>query len=179
MKLNLALLSILPFFILSTSVSASSNTVQFKGEVGTQTCSVNINGNQSNPVVLLPTVAASQFVSKGSTAGDTTFTVNVTNCSEISGNTAIKTVLISNNSTTNGNLGNAGDAAKVSIQLLDSDGSTPLSFINDSSVTTSSMTLAEGSNNISQSLVARYYAEDIGVTAGSVIATAQFAITYK
>lgn len=161
------------------SVAASSNTVQFKGEVGTQTCSVNINGNQSNPVVLLPTVAASKLATKGATAGDTTFTVNVTDCLGISGDTAIKTVLAGNSPTINGNLGNAGDAANVSIQLLDSDASTPLSFASGSTVTTSAMTLTEGSNMTSQSLVARYYAEDVGITAGSVIATAQFAISYK
>lgn len=92
--------------------AASSNTVQFKGEVSTQTCSVNINGNQSNPVVLLPTVAASKLATKGATAGDTTFTVNVTGCAAATSDTAIKTVLAGNNPTTNGNPGNAGDAPK-------------------------------------------------------------------
>ena len=79
-----------------------------------------------------------------------------------------------------GTLGfNAGDAAKVSIQLLDSDATTPLSFASGSTVTTSAMTLAKDATSTSQNLVARYYAEDTGVAAGSVIATAQFAITYR
>jgi major type 1 subunit fimbrin (pilin) len=78
-------------------------------------------------------------------------------------------VLASNNPTTNGNLGNAGDAAKVSVQLLDSG----------STVTTSPMTLAKDATSTSQNLVARYYAEDTGVATGSVIATAQFTITYR
>lgn len=173
------------FFTLSllaisgTCMAASSNTVQFKGEVSTQTCTVNINGNEANPIVLLPTVAISKLASKGATAGDTTFSVNVTGCTAAASDTAIKTVLVGNNPTASGNLGNAGDAAKVSIQLLDSDASTPLSFATGSTVTTSAMTLSKGANSTSQDLVARYYAEDTGVTAGSVIATAQFAISYK
>ena len=67
----------------------------------------------------------------------------------------------------------------MSIQLLDSDATTPLSFASGSTVTTSAMTLAKDATSTSQNLVARYYAEDTGVAAGSVIATAQFAISYK
>ncbi|MGQ6208573.1 fimbrial protein [Serratia sp. IR-2025] len=173
--MNVKLVALSMLVLSGACAAASSNTVQFKGEVSTQTCSVNINGNQSNPVVLLPTVAASKLATKGAT----TFTVNVTGCAAATSDTAIKTVLAGNNPTTNGNLGNAGDAAKVSIQLLDSDATTPLSFASGSTVTTSAMTLAKDATSTSQNLVARYYAEDTGVAAGSVIATAQFAISYK
>ncbi|UAN54653.1 type 1 fimbrial protein (plasmid) [Serratia sp. JSRIV002] len=177
MRFNSALpLSII---ISNASIAASTNTVQFQGEVTTQTCSVNVNGSESNPVVLLPTVAESKLATKGSTTGDTTFTVNVTGCNFSSSDTTIKTVLTANNPTENGNLGNAGDATKVSIQLLDSDATTPLSFANGSSVTTSDMKLVAGASSTSQNLIARYYAEDNNVTAGAVIATAQYAITYK
>lgn len=167
------------------SVSASSvyadstNTVQFKGEVSTQTCSVNINGNEANPVVLLPTVSTSSLATAGATAGETTFTVNVTGCDVATADTAIKTEFAGNNITTNGNLGNTGDAANVSIQLVDSDATTPLSFASGSVATTSAMTLATGADSTSQDLIVRYYAEDTGVTAGTVIASAQYAITYE
>ncbi|MFJ7498929.1 fimbrial protein [Serratia grimesii] len=177
--MNVKLATLALFAFTGTSIAASTNTVQFKGEVSTQTCSVNINGNESNPVVLLPTVPVSKLNAKGLTAGDTTFTVNVTGCTAASSDTAIKTVLAGNNPTSNGNLGNAGDAAKVSIQLLDSDALTPLSFATGSTVSTKAMTLAQGATSTSQNLVARYYAEDTGASAGSVISTAQFAISYK
>lgn len=177
MKLKLITMTLIA--ISGASVAASSNTVQFKGEVSTQTCSVNINGNETSPVILLPTVAVSKLNTKGATAGDTTFTVNVTGCAAAESDTAIKTVFAGNNPTVNGNLGNAGDADKVSIQLLDDNASTPLLFATGSTVTTSAMTLAEGATSTSQNLVARYYAEETGASAGTVIATAQFAITYK
>ncbi|ENZ7914521.1 fimbrial protein [Klebsiella aerogenes] len=177
--MNIKFIALSVLVVCSTCNAASSNTVQFRGEVSTQTCSVNINGNEANPVVLLPTVPLSKLATKGATTGDTTFTVNVTGCTTAANDTAIKTVLVGNNPTPSGNLGNAGDASQVSIQLLDSDASTPLSFTKGSVVTTSAMTLAKGTNTTSQDLVARYYAEDTGAKAGSVIATAQFAITYK
>ena len=41
----------------SSAFAASANTVQFKGEVNAQTCTVNINGNSTAPIVLLPTVS--------------------------------------------------------------------------------------------------------------------------
>lgn len=178
MKLNFIALTLIAFS--GTALADSANTVQFKGEVSTQTCSVNINGNESNPVVLLPTVAASTLATAGLTAGDTTFTVNVTGCTVNSeSSTAIKTVFAGNNITSNGNLGNTGDATNVSIQLFDSNATTPLSFSSGSVATSSAMTLASGETTTSQDLVARYYAESAGVTAGTVIATAQYAITYQ
>ena len=176
--MNVKLVALSMLALSGACAAASSNTVQFKGEVSTQTCSVNINGNQSNPVVLLPTVAASKLATKGATAGDTTFTVNVTGCAAATSDTAIKTVLAGNNPTTNGRATRAM-RPKVSIQLLDSDATTPLSFASGSTVTTSAMTLAKDATSTSQNTVARYYAEDTGVAAGSVIATAQFAISYK
>lgn len=57
-------------------------TVTFQGEVTDQTCSVNING-QTNSVVLLPTVAMADFgatLADGQSAGQTPFTVSVSNC---------------------------------------------------------------------------------------------------
>lgn len=102
----------------------ANNTVKFMGEVSTQTCAVDINGVSSNPIVLLPTVPASSLSTQGLTAGETTFTVNLTGCTSESSATTVKTVFVGYNVTSNGNLGNTGSATDVSIRLLDSDGST-------------------------------------------------------
>ncbi|MDR0805397.1 MAG: type 1 fimbrial protein [Enterobacteriaceae bacterium] len=178
MKLKVAALTLIVFS--GASFADSTNTVQFKGEVTSQTCSVDINGNKTNPIVLLPTVPASAFTSVGSTTGDTEFTVNVTGCTSESTDQQIQTVFVGNNPTSNGNLGNGGTASNVSIQLLDNgNSSAPLTFANGTTVATSDMTLAAGNTSTSQTLTARYYAEAAGVTAGSVIATAQYAISYK
>lgn len=166
-------------FISSSALAASSNTVQFRGEVNSQTCSVNINGNPTTPVVLLPAVSTTNLATAQSTAGSTKFTVNVTGCNSTSAAT-IKTVFAGNNITSGGNLGNTGGTATgVSIQVLDSDGSTPLTFVNGSTVQTASFTKASSDTTASQDLTARYYAETASVTAGSVIASAQYSIAYQ
>lgn len=171
----------IPLAILTTSaLAASNNTVQFQGEVNAQTCTVNINGNSTAPIVLLPTVSTADLDTAAKTAGDTKFTVNVTGCA--SSAATIKTVFAGNNVTAAGNLGNTATspaANNVSIQIVDSDGSTPLSFVNGSTVTTSEFTKAESSTTGSQELTARYYAESTGVTAGKVVATAQYSISYQ
>lgn len=166
------------FLLPYSAFAESTNTVKFMGEISTQTCTVDINGSSSNPIVLLPTVPASDLATQGSTAGATTFTVNVTGCASNPATTAIKTVFVGNNITTNGNLGNTGTAGNVSINLLDSDGSTSLDFT-PGSATTSNMTLDANKTSTSQALTAQYYAEKALVTAGSVAATAQYAITYQ
>ncbi|OKP16859.1 fimbrial protein [Serratia fonticola] len=176
MKIKLISLALVAFS--SVALADSANTVQFKGEVSEQTCNVNINGNEGNPIVLLPTVPAADLASPGATAGATEFTVNVTGCNVASSDTAIKTVFAGNNPTANGNLGNAGDAQNVSIQLMDSNGTTPLVFATSTTVTTSPMTLQTGATSTSQTLSARYYAEGIA-TPGAVLATAQYAISYN
>ncbi|WP_140920715.1 fimbrial protein [Limnobaculum xujianqingii] len=160
-----------------TTSASANNTVKFLGEVSTQTCTVDINGIASNPMILLPTVPTSALATQGKTAGATKFTVNLTGCTSESSTTTIKTVFLANNVTTNGNLGNTGSATDVSINLLDSDGVTTLDFTSGFA-TTSAMTLPSNANSTSQELTAQYYAENGPVSAGSVITSAQYAITY-
>ncbi|EKT60238.1 fimbrial protein [Providencia burhodogranariea] len=163
--------------------TVSDNTVRFKGEVSNQTCSLDINGNDKSPVVLLPTVSTSAFTGVGTTAGDTTFTVNVSGCSPVTDENGMEDQLsigfLGNVVTSSNNLGNTGDAKNVSIQLADSadknfkftagdliKSETPITINADGSVTESVYT-------------ARYYAEDAKVIPGTVVASAQYAITYK
>ncbi|MBS0895621.1 MULTISPECIES: fimbrial protein [Tatumella] len=177
MKKTLLVMSMAVFS--ATGYAASDNTVQFQGVVSTQTCNVNINGNSASPIVLLPTVAASTLATSGSVAGATKFTVNVTGCSTGSDAASISTVFAGNNVTTNGNLGNTGTAENVSIRLLDSDGSTALAFTNGGTVTTTAFTKAAADTTASQDLTAEYYAEAASPTAGTVAASAQYAIQYN
>lgn len=59
--LNLAVL--ISAGLVSASVfAASDNTINFQGEVTTETCSVSVNGNNASPVVLLPTVSTSTLL---------------------------------------------------------------------------------------------------------------------
>lgn len=181
MKIKLLLASMALFSVCANA--ASDNTVHFQGEVSSQTCNVNINGNSASPIVLLPTIAASEFENPADVKGATTFTIGVSDCA--TGAASIKTVFAGNNITTTGNLGNTGTAKNVSIQLLDSNGTDELEFANGTTVSTAAFTKAEGATSATQTLTAQYYAEPdstttpYAVSAGTVVASAQYSITYN
>lgn len=150
-----------------------SNVITFQGQVDDVTCSVSINGSDSSPIVLLQTAKKTDLATAGATAIPTEFTLQLTDCGAAKTATAS---LVGNNVTTNGNLGNTGTAANVSIQILDKG--TPIVFSGSSAVTAGSGTaLTDGSGTMP--FVAQYYAETAEVTAGSVQATMQYAITYQ
>lgn len=149
------------------------NTINFKGEVTSQTCQVSINGESSSPVILLPTVADSALATAGTTAGDTNFTIELQNCAP-SVATA-KATFVGNNVQTSGNLGNTGSATGVSIQLANQGGSS-IDF-NATDVVSAAATIS-GTGTASLPFTARYYAE-APATAGTVLASTQFAIVYQ
>ncbi len=160
----------------SCSLAELDGTVLFEGEVYPRTCDININGNGKSPIVLLPTVDVNQLATAQSVAGITKFTINVTDCDFSS--SVIRTVFTGNNITVNGNLRNAGTAGNVSVQLLDADGIKVLQFINGESVETSPFIKGGDLSMASQDLMVQYYAEST-VTAGTVIASAKYSITYQ
>lgn len=166
-----------------TAQSASDNTVRFIGEVANQTCSLDINGTDNSPVVLLPTVPVKDFKNTvGTTTGDTEFTINISGCTATTEPDMEKTLSIAfvgNAVTTSKNLGNTGDADGVSIQLVDSN-AVNLEFTPGDLIKSSQkINIAADGSVAPVNFVARYYAEKNAVTAGSVIASAQYAITYK
>ncbi|MFT8210809.1 MAG: fimbrial protein [Symbiopectobacterium sp.] len=89
---------------------ASDNTISFQGEVADETCEVSVNGNNASPVVLLPTVSASQLNAAGQTAGQTTFDIGVSGCTGDADGMTVSTVFVGNQVTSAGNLGNTGTA---------------------------------------------------------------------
>lgn len=170
--MTLALLT-LPGIALAAT---SNNTIKFQGEVAEQTCMVDINGTANTPVVLLPTVSTSNLNQVNAVAGKTNFTINLTGCNIAIQDTKIGSVFQGMNVTSAGNLGNVGTAQNVAIQLLDANGA-PIRM-SGGSVSVPGITLVAGSTSASQDLAAQYITEEGRATAGSVIASAQYAITY-
>lgn len=155
------------------SYAAQSNIITFKGQVDDVTCTITVNGAQSTPIVLLQTAKTSDLATAGATATPTEFNLQLTNCGAA---TSASAQLVGNNVTPNGNLGNTGSAANVSIQILDKG--TPIVFAGSSVLEAGKDTaLQNGSGTIP--FVAQYYAEKVGATAGTVQATMQYAVTYK
>ncbi|NHR04864.1 type 1 fimbrial protein [Chromobacterium haemolyticum] len=163
-------------FFLPTMVMAD-NTINFQGEVSSQTCSVDVNGNAASPLVLLPTVPAASLGKTGDVAGQTDFTIRLTGCEAApAGGTKIGTVFVANSLTAGGNIGNVGTAGKVALQLLDP--STPNAPFNlTGGYKAPGLELQEGDTTAEHTFAVRYYAED-AATAGSVLGSVQYAVSY-
>lgn len=152
------------------------NTINFKGEVSSQTCKITVNGEASSPVVLLPDVANTDFAGVGSAVGDTNFSIDLAGCN--TSLTSAKAVFVGNNVVqASGNLGNTGTATGVSIQLSNGNGGAALDF-NAPDVASDIATIS-GTGTATLPFTAKYYAEEASVTAGTVIASTQFAINYQ
>ncbi|WOR89417.1 fimbrial protein [Proteus mirabilis] len=174
-KTTLALF-VAAFFLSTNALALSDNTITFQGEVSDETCSVSINGNQAKPVVILPTVSAKELKDSRDTAGQVTFDIGLSGCT---GNTdkptKISTVFVGNQVTSNGNLGNTGNATNVEIQLLD----TAQKVINLTGgfKGEGDLQLKPGETQASATYTAQYYATG-AASAGTVEATLQYAVSY-
>ncbi|WP_342322841.1 fimbrial protein [Kosakonia sp. BYX6] len=158
----------------SAFAATANNTVRFMGEVSEQTCNIDIDGNSTSPVVLLPTVSNSQLASSGSTAGDTPFTVTLSGCGPQLTSAGI--VFVANNIDGQNlkNTATTAPATNVAIQLL--EGTTELNFVNNK-VETAKQSVGGSNLSATYDLTARYFATGVA-TAGNVEAQAQFAVTY-
>jgi len=160
-----------PFF----AFAQSANTITFQGEVAAQTCSVAVNGNANNPVVLLPTVSQSELDVLGKSAGETEFTVSVSGCATSPSAQAINTTFMPNTVTGSGNLTNTGTATNVSLQLLDPQAGAPFNLTGGHSAP--GLVVAANETTASHQFAVRYFAEG-AATPGSVISAVQYAVTY-
>lgn len=175
---NIACVTGIAALIISQAAMAdSANTITFKGEVSEQTCEVTINGVTARPVVLLPTVSKSELATADTAAGLTTFTLGVTGCAVTSGALDIKTVFIGNNVSATGNLENTGTATNVELQLLtDATAATPIDLRNATPV--AGVTVAAGQTEGAHDYAVQYYTPAGSATAGTVLGSVQYAITY-
>ncbi|HED9572416.1 fimbrial protein [Klebsiella pneumoniae] len=174
-KTTLALLTA-SLFISTSALAISNNTITFRSEVSDETCSVAINGNQAKPVVILPTVSAKELAKGGDVAGQVTFDIGLTGCT---GNTdratKISTVFVGNQVTSNGNLGNTGDATNVEVQLLDT--ANKVINLTNGFKGEGDLQLKPGETEASATYTAQYYATG-AASAGTVEATLQYAVSY-
>ncbi|MEX6004593.1 fimbrial protein [Providencia vermicola] len=75
--------SLLVLFIassISASALAADGTITFNGEITSTTCDVT-TGNGGDFTVTLPTVSTTALNAAGATAGNTSFTIDLANCS--------------------------------------------------------------------------------------------------
>lgn len=162
--------------------AAAAPTVTFQGEVTSQTCSVEING-QTNSVVLLPTVSLADFGST-QTAGLTPFTISVTGCAPAAAPQNISAQFLGYGVVSSagvlGNINTGADAASgFGIQLLsDSTGAAGTEVELNGVTSVPGLVLSANESSASHEFGARYYSLGGTPTAGKITAVAEYTLSY-
>lgn len=165
----------------SAAMAAGPNTITFMGEVTSQTCEVEINGNAANPVVLLPTATIAELATAGATAKETIFTLGITGCTADTVALNTKTVFVGNVVDANGNLTNtaASGATNVALQLLDAPSGAAIDLNTSASNPVAGVVLAAGETEGTVDYAVQYVSVAGGATAGPVMGSVQYAVSYQ
>lgn len=177
------IVAILALGVLPCSVFATP-TVTFEGEVTDQTCSVNING-QTNSVVMLPTVATTDFgatLANGQKAGLTPFTVAISGCTapttDLNINTKFMGYDVDASTGVLGNRATTDAAVGYGVQLTgSSDGTNPVTLSGPTNV--SGLVLKKDETSASYDFGAQYYVINAtGAQPGKITAVAEYTLSY-
>ncbi|CAM3288824.1 MULTISPECIES: fimbrial protein [Pseudomonas] len=160
--------------------TAADGTINFAGELVSQTCTISVGGVVSPAVatVTLPTISNSLLDVAGKTEGRTGFDVTLSGCT----GTATTAAAFFNSGATvdpaTGNLNNTtGTASLVQLQLIDAVNGNVIQAGNTNQKTnTSRNTLASG--GVRMDYAVQYYATG-AATPGTVLSSVTYNIDYK
>ncbi|NWB54665.1 fimbrial protein [Pseudomonas sp. F8002] len=174
------------------AVQAGDGTVNFKGQLIGQTCTVSVNGGSNMGTVTLPTLGITALGAVGATAGRTQFTIGLSACGtgnsiqdfvqNLTGNSVIgKTASTYFESgpgvdPTTRNIINTGGATGVQLQLLDSGGDVIKAGDPGQPRTPAITNLA--SNGGVMTYGVQYIANDV-IAPGSVVGSVTYSIAYN
>jgi major type 1 subunit fimbrin (pilin) len=161
--------------------NASDGTINFNGELTTQTCTISVNGVVAPTVatVTLPTVSTGTLTAPGETAGSTAFTISLRKCSNAAKYSA---AFFESGSTVDpftGNLRNvSGSAGDVQLQLVDAVSNNAISAGNANQLLSNTFTELQPNQEGDMFYAVRYYATG-ATTAGTVASSVTYSITYR
>ncbi|QKJ89244.1 Type 1 fimbrial protein [Paramixta manurensis] len=171
------LASLVALSVISTAASASVGTITINGELTASTCDVSVNGGGVDATVTLPTLPAKTLAAAGVTAGDTAFTMELSNCEPKSGDVIAYFEHGATVDAASGRLNNvnATGAKNVQVELLDSS-SAPVYVGNTAQRTATPTALNNGAANLVYQ--ARYYATGVS-TSGELNTSVTYSIDYQ
>lgn len=179
-KLTIVASLVAVFGSVGLAQAASTGTITFNGELTANTCDVVVDGQNADATVVLPTVGTGQLDGAAKTAGETTFTMALNNCSgTLQTASAFFEAGASVDPVTGRLMNLSGTASNVSLQLLDASnsGQAVIQAGNANQITnTTYKNVAGGSTTLPYAV--RYYAE-AATTPGTVISNVVYSIQYQ
>ncbi|MBV4367240.1 fimbrial protein [Erwinia sp. BNK-24-b] len=176
-KLAIAAAVVTAFIGMNTQAT-STGTITFNGELTATSCNVLIDGVQ-NPTIKLPTAGIGDLATAGTTAGETAFAMDLTDCKG-----TLKTVaaFFSAGPTvnSNGRLDNqtTEGATNVSLQLVEPHNNNAVIAIGQQSQSNNTFATYDTDGKATLYYAVRYYAEGT-TTAGLVSSNVVYGLQYK
>ncbi|MBD9634546.1 fimbrial protein [Pseudomonas sp. PDM19] len=161
--------------------NADDGTINFNGELTSQTCTIAVDGVVTPTVatVTLPTISTALLTAAGQVQGKTGFNIQLTNCV----GTATTAAAFFNSGSTvdpvSGNLKNmTGSASNVQLQLVDGQGGAVIQAgnVNQKTNTTRNTIDASGAANMPYAI--QYFATGT-TTPGTVVSSVTYNIDYQ
>lgn len=166
----------------SQSAFASDGTINFAGELTTQTCSINgtaADGNR-NVSVNLPAASQSNLSTVGATSSETSFQIALTSCTPTSGTVRTRFESGPNVDAASGELltTGAGSSAGLRIQLLNQD-RTPI-VVGAADLTQNSAQGSIASGAATLNYIARYHRiSATPLAVGAVTSSVTYSMAYN
>ncbi|QKJ85199.1 type 1 fimbrial protein major subunit [Paramixta manurensis] len=165
--------SILLATMSTETMAAQNGTINVTGLITSPTCQIDVNGS-TNATLVLPTIRTDDLPAKGKWAGKNAFTVNVTNCSDVSPDALNIAIIRPAGESDVSNIPVSGTAKNVAFRLANS-GAGFLSF--DANTVIKPITLTNGKGALP--LDVWYYAKEMPISAGTLSAIITFELRYK
>ena len=162
-------------FALPLASNAADGEVQITGAITANTCDIT-TGTGGVHTVTLPTVMERTLSGAGKTAGRTPFTVQLANCSPVSGDVALYFEPGANTDMATGRLSNTGTATEVQVGLLNGS-MVPIELNQSTALLQKSQTVSIATGSATLNYFAEYYATGVA-GAGSVSTSTFFSIVY-
>ncbi|WP_159878850.1 fimbrial protein [Aquitalea denitrificans] len=170
--------TILLLAALAPAVHAADGTINFNGDISSETCTISAANGTNDGTVILPVVSASSLASPGATAGATQFAITLIGCPLTFNKAAAWFEAGTNVDAASGRLINTGTAKNVDIALYNMDANTPINIGQGSGFGSSGASFDIINNKAILNYRASYYAK-AAVTAGDVIATVNYTVQYQ
>lgn len=161
--------------------SAADGTINFNGELLSQTCTIAVDGVVSPTVatVTLPTISTSLLTTAGQAEGRTGFNIQLTNCV---GAATTAAAFFNSGATVDpitGNLNNmTGTATNVQLQLVDAQGGAAIQAGNTNQRTQTTRNTIDGTGAANMPYAVQYLATG-ATTAGTVISSVTYNVDYQ
>ncbi|KSL76791.1 fimbrial protein [Pseudomonas aeruginosa] len=155
--------------IAASGTAMAANTITFSGEVTDQTCQVAVNGF-TDPTVILDSVPVSALDGAvGRSAGETAFTLQLTDCVAPTADEHFTTLFQATNPSAAGNLVNTAASGATGVALQFGGAAVPAGDI----------VLANGATSTSYDYAVQYVSEAATVTPGPVLGAVTYTLRYE